>query len=413
MVLYRYPLRGVPPQMSRSQEGSGQEGFDIVNKSSWRKLQPPGTGADSGKPKRGSLTHTPQQHLTLDHLCLNRKISCHIPVFPVPLEKCFGLGSSCYLIPHLNRAICPCYPCSQCRTSDLITKGPASLMLAICLRAAVLGVGWVVVRGAAWRGRNVFFSQFTSSSSSWLFIIWSGHQSRGGMLCPGASPVPDDNGAIQMPSGLCATFSKLNPGSDRSLQIYSPEPWCCLLLASSHSYFPVLDFLYPVLGVCKHTQAGIILHNAWKTPDTLRCSIRNLFKPLFFLHQPTPSKHTVKKRQRFKDISIWQGRCRIICLFLWIKKKYYYCKFLSAENRGHFLQRKTEYTNILAGFRSLVSWAIWGHSESQGCFTFCSICCLCFHLEHCCLQGSPAHLRNHLDIRPQSWGWARTKARHA
>lgn len=212
----------------------------------------------------------------------------------------------------------PCSPCSQCRTSGLITRGSASLMLAICLRAVVLGVGWGVVRGAVWRDSSVFLSQFTSSSSRWPFIIWSGHQSGGGILCPGASQVLDDNGAIQMPSELCATFSKVNPGSDRSLQTYSLEPWCCLLLASSHSYFPALDFLYPVLGVCKHTQAGIVLHNAWQTPGTLRCSIRNLFKPLFFLHLPTLSKHTVRKRQRFKDISIWQRRCRIICLFLWI-----------------------------------------------------------------------------------------------
>lgn len=70
-----------------------------------------------------------------DHLCLNRNTSCHIPVFPVPRGKCFGLGFSRYFIPHLNGAICPCYQCSQhsCQTADLITKGPASLRLAVCL----------------------------------------------------------------------------------------------------------------------------------------------------------------------------------------------------------------------------------------------------------------------------------------
>lgn len=163
-----------------------------------------------------------------------------------------------------------------------------------------------------------------------------------------------------MLSGLCSTFSKLDPGGDRSLQPYSPGPWCCLLLALSHSQFPVPDFLYPVLWDCKCSKAGTVSHNAWKTPDTLKRSIGNLFKPLFLLLPPTPSKHSVKRQ---KDLKIYQsGRegAGLFGCFFEFKKKDYYCQFLTTENSRDFLQKKTEYTNILAGFRSLVSWAYLG-----------------------------------------------------
>lgn len=158
---------------------------------------------------------------------------------------------------------------------------------------------------------------------------------------------------IQTLSGLCSAFSKLDPGGDRSLQPYSPGPWCCLLLASSCSQFSVPNFLYPVLWDRKHIKAGVVLHNAWKTPDALRRSIGNLLKLLFLLLPSTPSKHSVKRE---KDLKIFQsareGAGLFVCFFEF-KKKDYYCQFLTTENRGDFLQKKTEYTNILAGFRSL------------------------------------------------------------
>lgn len=80
------PSQGVPSQMSGSQEGSGQEGFDVVYKPSRCKLQPLeqchslskaslGTGAVSGKPKGGSLSHPSARSSTL-RVCRQLNIGC-------------------------------------------------------------------------------------------------------------------------------------------------------------------------------------------------------------------------------------------------------------------------------------------------------------------------------------------------
>lgn len=105
------PLSGVfPSQMSRSQEGSGQEGFDIAYKSFRCKLQPPeqchslskastGTGAASKKPEGGSLSHTSAHSSTLQ-VCRQLKIGCRreLPITCVGTEASVAISQFSLLL---------------------------------------------------------------------------------------------------------------------------------------------------------------------------------------------------------------------------------------------------------------------------------------------------------------------------
>lgn len=138
---------------------------------------------------------------------------------------------------------------------------------------------------------------------------------------------------------------------------------------------------------------------------------QQLSQDYFLLLPPHSLQILSQKHKRLRDIFIL--RFWIIYLPLQTSRNNYYWQFLTSENRGDFLQKRTGCTNILVGFSSLVFWTTWSHSESQGCLRVCRICFLCFHTESCCLQGRLTSLRNHLSIMPQTWRWASMKVRRA
>lgn len=132
-----------------------------------------------------------------------------------------------------------------------------------------------------------------------------------------------------------------------------------------------------------------------------------------FCFPPHPSNTQLKEKKKVFQSS--RKSAGVFICFFEMKKKnktIITANILEQRTERIFFRKKTVYkyssmfqvTGLLSYLKSCWKSRLF-HSYPE--FAFCF---LCFHLARCCLQGSPANLRNHLNITPQSWGWASVKA---